>query len=338
MVLGEYYYSFQNYSSALNYGLKALPLCTRDEDKANCLNLISLTYFRQSRYEQAVDYAKQCYKIDERSGDPDMMSSSLNSIAGIYIGVNQPQETEQYILKGIELAEKANNSARMAVLQGMASEVYHALGNDEEALKYINESYRIEESLGNGYKMMVRLLQKSSVLIGMHEYEQAEELFNRVIPTFIVHTVPYKRTRLGWTEEYTGMSGRRKFLLNDGTQINLLESEDDRLKRWGQVDNDDAYGAFMDNTTYEVMRSAMQQTMAEAKQAQTEGRIVDAFNLIFKDYMMKSDIERDRFYSTRKNDDIYLDMEDDYKLMYQQYYEKWLEVAQTSNSAPVEMP
>lgn len=180
----EYYYSLQNYSSALTYGLKALPLCTKDEDKANCLNLISLTYFRQSKYEQAVDYAKQCYKIDEKSGDPNMMSSSLNSIAGIYIGANQPQEAEQYILKGIALAEKANNPTRMAVLQGMASEVYHALGNDEEALKYINESYRIEESLGNGYKMMVRLSQKSSVLIGMHEYEQAEELLNRVIPAF----------------------------------------------------------------------------------------------------------------------------------------------------------
>jgi len=131
----------------------------------------------------------------------------------------------------------------------------------------------------------------------------------------------------------------RKLLLNDGTQINLLESEDDRLKRWKRVDNDDAYGAFMDNTSYEVMRSAMQQTMAEAKQAQAEGRIADAFNLLFKEYrMMKSDIERDRFYSTRKNDDIYLDMEDDYKLMYQQYYEKWLEVVQTSGAAPVDMP
>lgn len=174
---------------------------------------------------------------------------------------------------------------------------------------------------------------------GYRCYIRARRAYEILALSSIVHTVPYKRTRLGWAEEYTGMSGMRKLLLNDGTQINLLESEDDRLKRWKRVDNDDAYGAFMDNTSYEVMRSAMQQTMAEAKQAQAEGRIADAFNLLFKEYrMMKSDIERDRFYSTRKNDDIYLDMEDDFKLMYQQYYEKWLEVVQTSGAAPVDMP
>ena len=154
-----------------------------------------------------------------------------------------------------------------------------------------------------------------------------------------VHTVPYKLTRLGWAEEYTGMSDMRKLLLNDGTQINLLESEKARLKRWKTIEGDDAYGAFMDNTSYEVIRSAMQQTMNEAKQAQTEGRIADAFNLLFKQYrLMKSDIERERFSSNRKNDDIYLDMDDDYKLMYQQYYQDWLNVVQTSGSTPVDMP
>ena len=154
-----------------------------------------------------------------------------------------------------------------------------------------------------------------------------------------VHTVPYKLTRLGWMEEYTGMSDMRKLLLNDGTQINLLESEKARLKRWKTIEGDDAYGAFMDNTSYEVIRSAMQQTMNEAKQAQTEGRIADAFNLLFKQYrLMKSDIERERFTSNRKNDDIYLDMDDDYKLMYQQYYQDWLNVVQTSGSTPVDMP
>lgn len=154
-----------------------------------------------------------------------------------------------------------------------------------------------------------------------------------------VHTVPYKLTRLGWAEEYTGMSDMRKLLLNDGTQINLLELEKARLKRWKTIEGDDAYGAFMDNTSYEVIRSAMQQTMNEAKQAQTEGRIADAFNLLFKQYrLMKSDIERERFTSNRKNDDIYLDMDDDYKLMYQQYYQDWLNVVQTSGSTPVDMP
>lgn len=180
----EYFYSHQSYSNALTYGLKALPLCENDEDKANCLSLLSLIYFRQSNYEKAAEYAKQCYKLDEKSGDPDVMSSSLNTLAGIYIGANQPKEAEQYILKGIEMAKKADNPARMAVLHGMASEVYHALENDQEALKYIDEAINIEQQLGNEYKKMVRLSQKASVLIGLHRYNEAEQLLNQVIPVF----------------------------------------------------------------------------------------------------------------------------------------------------------
>lgn len=178
----EYFYAHQAYPQALKYGLRALPLCNNDEDRANYLSLISLIYFRQSNYEQAANYAKQCYKLDEKSGDPDVMSSSLNTLAGIYIGANQPKEAEQYILKAIELAKQANNPARMAVLNGMASEVYHALGNGKEALKYINEACNIEQELGNEHKLMVRLSQKASVLIGLHDYKGAVNLLNQVIP------------------------------------------------------------------------------------------------------------------------------------------------------------
>lgn len=178
----EYFYAHQAYPQALKYGLQALPLCNNDEDRANYLSLISLIYFRQSNYEQAANYAKQCYKLDEKSGNPDVMSSSLNTLAGIYIGANQPKEAEQYILKAIELAKQANNPARMAVLQGMASEVYHALGNGKEALKYINEACNIEQELGNEHKLMVRLSQKASVLIGLHDYKGAANLLNQVIP------------------------------------------------------------------------------------------------------------------------------------------------------------
>ena len=178
----EYFYAHQAYPQALKYGLQALPLCSNDEDRANYLSLISLIYFRQSNYEQAANYAKQCYKLDEKSGDPDVMSSSLNTLAGIYIGANQPKEAEQYILKGIKLAKQANNPARMAVLQGMASEVYHALGDAKEALKYINEACKLEQKLGNEHKLMVRLSQKASVLIGLHDYKEAKSLLNQVIP------------------------------------------------------------------------------------------------------------------------------------------------------------
>ena len=175
-------YGVQQYKEALETAKQALPQCKGKEYEADCLNLLAIINIRLSDYEEAAKYAKQCYALDEKTGDPDVMSSSLNTLAAIYMGANQENEAEKYVLKGIEMAEKANNPNRMAILQAMASEVYHAQGNDQKALPYIERAYEIDKQLGNESRAMVRLAQKASVLIGLHDYQQAELVLNEVIP------------------------------------------------------------------------------------------------------------------------------------------------------------
>lgn len=178
----EHYYASQDFPRAIATGKKALQLWRRGELEADCLNLLAMASFRQSQFQEAITYAKQCYALDEKSGDPDVMSSSLNTIAGIYLGANQPREAEKYILKAIDLAKKAGNPARMSVLQGKASEVYHALVNDHKALEHINIACDIEKQLGRDDMLMVRNAQKASVLIGLERYQEAESLLKDVIP------------------------------------------------------------------------------------------------------------------------------------------------------------
>ena len=180
----EYFYAEQEYQQSVNYGERALPLTHGTDWEADCLSILSLAHFRLSEYDQAAHYAKLCYKLDEQTGDPDIMSSSLNTLAGIYVGANRPKEAEQYILRAIELAQKVDNPARMAVLQGMASEVYHQMGNDKQALTHAHMACEIEESRGDGYKLAVRRTQLASVLIGLHQYAEAEQVLGEAIPVF----------------------------------------------------------------------------------------------------------------------------------------------------------
>lgn len=175
-------YAIQQYKDALDAAHEALSLTRGTESEADCLNLLAIINIRLSDYEEAVRYAKACYAIDKKSGDPDVISSSLNTLAAIYMGANQPKEAEQYVLKGIEMAKKANNPSRMAVLLAMASEVYHAQGDDKTALPYIEQAYEIDRQLGNETRVMVRLTQKASVLIGQHRYQEAEATLREVIP------------------------------------------------------------------------------------------------------------------------------------------------------------
>ena len=175
-------YGVQQYREALQAATEALPLTKGTDSESDCLNLLAIINIRLSDYQAAARFAKECYAIDERSGDPDIMSSTLNTLAAIYLGANQPKEAEQFVLKGIALAEQADNPGRMAVLQAMASEVYHAQGDDEKALPYIERAYEIDKQLGQEPRAMVRLAQKASVLIGMHRYQEAEATLRQVIP------------------------------------------------------------------------------------------------------------------------------------------------------------
>ena len=180
----EYFYDQQQYQRAAEYGKKALPLLKGKGGESDCLNLLSITYIRLADYTSAAEYAKLCYALDVKSGNPDMISSSLNTLAAIYMSANQPKEAEKYILKGLEASKKANNSSRQAILLGMASEVYHALGDDKEALSYAEQSFQLEKQLGHEDKAFMRLSQKASVLIGLHEYQEAEQVLDSVIPFF----------------------------------------------------------------------------------------------------------------------------------------------------------
>lgn len=177
----ELFYACQDYARAVGSAQKAEPLSRGTAMESDVVNLLALSYFRMADYEHAAQYAKRCYQLDEQTGDADLMSSSLNTLAGIYIGANQPKEAEGYILKGIEMARKADNPARMAVLQGMASEVYHALGQDAKALGYINEACELERRLGRQDRLAVRTTQRASVLIGLHHYEEAERDLGDVV-------------------------------------------------------------------------------------------------------------------------------------------------------------
>ena len=180
---GEWMYDQQQYEQAEAYALKALPLCHVGNDfKADCLNLLGLIYVRMGDVKNAANYAKQCLEIDMKSGDDDRISSSMNTVAGIYMAGFQAKEAEHYILGALEHAEKADNPARKAVLLGMASEVYHSLGNDEKALPYAEQAYQIDSMLQREPQASIRLSQKGSALLGLHRYKEAEDIYRRIIP------------------------------------------------------------------------------------------------------------------------------------------------------------
>ena len=179
----EWYYDQQQYEQAADYGKKAIPLYRYDnDDKAACLNILGCIYVRMGDIQHAAEYAKECLRIDMKSGDDNRISSSMNTVAGIYMAGHQPKEAEEYILGALEHAAKVNNPARKAVIMGMASEIYHSLGDDNKALSYAEQAYEIDSQLKREPQASIRLSQKASALLGLHRYQEAETIYRKIIP------------------------------------------------------------------------------------------------------------------------------------------------------------
>lgn len=183
----EYLYDQQQYQLAEDYALKALPLCKQGNNvgiHGDCLSLLALVQIRKGRFDEAARYAKECNKLDMQVGDPDNISSSLNTLAGIYMSMRQPKEAERYVMKGIDYCKKAGNEKRLAVLYGMASEVYHHLEKEEESLDYATRACDIEQKAGRVDKVAVRQAQRAAALINLHRYDEAKKALEEAIPEF----------------------------------------------------------------------------------------------------------------------------------------------------------
>lgn len=179
----EWLYDQHQYEQAAKYGKKALPLFRYgNDDRAGCLNILGCIFVRMGDVKQAADYAKQCLAIDMKSNDHDRISSSMNTVAGIYMAGYQSKEAEQYILGALKHANQVDNPARKAVIMGMASEIYHSLGDDQKALSYAEQAYEIDSRLKREPQASIRLSQKASALLGLHRYQEAETIYCKVIP------------------------------------------------------------------------------------------------------------------------------------------------------------
>ena len=178
-------YNAQQYDAAKTVAFRVLPQATAEhntEVRGDLLNLLSVIHIRQGDFQTAAKYAKECNELDLKSGDADNISSSYNTLAGIYMSMRQPEEAEKYILKAINYAEKVDNPQRMAVLHGMASEVYHHLKQEERSLDYATKAYEMERQLGRQDKMAVRQAQRAAALISLKRHAEARDALLEAIP------------------------------------------------------------------------------------------------------------------------------------------------------------
>ena len=182
--VAEYYYGEGDYQKAVDYCTRATGCFGEVDDasKSDVYALLGAAYFRQSAYDKAAEALNQCYELDKKAGDFDRISSTLNSIASVFVAAGKPQEAEKYVQEAIAANSLTDNLVRRAVLYGTASELYRSMDDAGQALEYARKALDTERQLGDSARIGVRLSQLASAQLAYSKINDARQSLEEAIP------------------------------------------------------------------------------------------------------------------------------------------------------------
>lgn len=183
--IANWYLDNSKYNEAERYGKKAIDAYNHDvnnDDYANALYAVSHALQCKGDFFNAIEYQKKCYELDDKSGNKPNISSSLNTLAALYLMARQPREALGYATRAIAIERELGRDEKLAIRLGMASEIYLALNDPAHSLSTAYEAYELDKQGERDAKAAIRLSQISAALIAMQRYQEAEKTINRALP------------------------------------------------------------------------------------------------------------------------------------------------------------
>lgn len=173
----EYELARNNYSHAAIYINHALPIQRKlkGDNLADYLSTAGVAYTRLGDFSSSIKYQEECLALDRKSGDKELISSSLNNIAATSLSAGMIINGEKYIEEAINIERELKRPAALAVRLGLASEIYVKLGRLDRALQVAQEALNIEP---NKEKISIRKSQLAAVYNEMGKMSQALQLLH----------------------------------------------------------------------------------------------------------------------------------------------------------------
>lgn len=167
-----------NYIEAIRISLSGLteePARSSEAEAVELYSILGTAYARLGEFDKAADYYVRCYNFDKRSPDKTGLTSSLISIASVYIYAGKPEMAEQYALDAIENERAIGRPDKLARVYGKACDTYNALGREEEALLWAELAVEQAEALDNSTETAIRRSQRANPLLSLGKLKEAEQ-------------------------------------------------------------------------------------------------------------------------------------------------------------------
>lgn len=131
------------YSQALEYfydGLKILEKYPGSEELGMLYLNLSALYYELSIYDDCIVFSKKAFKVFEKLKDDRRLAAALNNLGNAYLELTMPDTAFKYYNEALSYNIKLNNHLEMARNYQNIAEIYKSKGNTKLALNYLNFS------------------------------------------------------------------------------------------------------------------------------------------------------------------------------------------------------
>ncbi len=184
-LMAEHFFNQGDYESTLQESTQARELIAREKVSklhSDVLGLVSNAHYRLGAIDKSLTTLLEVYQVDKQLGDKKLISSDLNSLAAIYLAVQQPKPGIPFIEKAISLERRLNRPDRLAIRLSLAAELYMTDNQLDKAMAAIDEAYEIDKNNERPDKGATRLAVKAAILERMSKLQEARAILMQALP------------------------------------------------------------------------------------------------------------------------------------------------------------
>lgn len=146
------HFQLKDYDRALDWGQRCLDYCRRygiTRIQGMTINSIADIYLQLDQTEEALAFLEASSVLGGQHHDVDVALDSLQISGRVYFKRGQPAQALPFIQEALALAERSNYRKWMYTCHQLLAEVYKALAAYAEALDHYEQFHAIKESVQN---------------------------------------------------------------------------------------------------------------------------------------------------------------------------------------------
>lgn len=136
----------------------------KEELRTQSLLHTGIVYLYKENYQTAAEYCLKALPLIERSGDPVALSEVYRHLSVLYRYLNQPQKALKYGHAALTCAEKSREPLSISMDCNNLGTVLSELKRTDEANYYLNKAYVLGKKMNDRWAQITALIERGKIL------------------------------------------------------------------------------------------------------------------------------------------------------------------------------